>query len=169
MEIERKFLLRKIPFELEQYKYLDIEQGYLCTNPVLRIRRKGASYIFTYKSAGLMAREEIEVPLTRDSYEHLVPKCDGSLITKTRYHIPDRRTLNEGEYMIELDVFHGALDSLLLAEVEFHSEAEAHAYIAPDWFAVEVTSISTFHNSHMSETSPADILRHATRLLNEEA
>lgn len=166
MEIERKFLLKEIPFCLDSYMHLDIEQGYLCTSPVLRIRRKGDSYIFTYKSAGLMSREELEVPLTKESYEHLRGKCDGSLIQKTRYHIPEEQPDGK-QLLIELDQFHGELEGLLIAEVEFNSEEEAASYAAPHWFTREVTTMSTFHNSHISKTPPADILSHARQMLNE--
>ncbi len=180
MEIERKFLIKEVPLNLENYSHIEIEQGYLCTSPVLRIRRRGDSYIFTYKSAGLMTREELEVPLTKESYEHLRPKCDGSLISKTRYLIPESQTHSlsdninphkkssfEKELLIELDIFHSELHGLILAEVEFDSEEEAHAYTAPAWFTKEVTSIPAFHNSHISNSSPAAILHQAQNMLNE--
>lgn len=154
MEIERKFLIKQLPENLEAYPAERIEQGYLNTTPVLRIRRKNDDYIFTYKSAGLMSREEIEVPLTKEAYEHLIPKCDGNLISKTRYRIPE-----EHGYTIELDVFHGSLCGLLLAEVEFPSEEEALAFLCPDWFACDVTQESTFHNSQMISANPQRLLK----------
>ncbi|MBO5239397.1 MAG: CYTH domain-containing protein [Lachnospiraceae bacterium] len=160
MEIERKFLIKQIPVNLNEYPYEEIEQGYLNTTPVLRIRRKNDSYIFTYKSAGLMSREEIELPLSKEAYEHLIPKCDGNLITKTRYRIPE-----EHGYTIELDIFHGCLDGLVLAEVEFPSEEAALAFPVPDWFTCEVTYESTFHNSRMITVNPELLLSTAaTRL-----
>ena len=88
MEIERKFLIRQLPEHLEQYPYLQIEQGYLSTNPVVRIRKQDDSYFLTYKSGGLMTREEYNLPLTAESYAHLRKKTDGLLITKKRYCIP---------------------------------------------------------------------------------
>ena len=63
MEIERKFLVNSLPFGLEGYPCHRIEQAYLCTDPVLRIRRKDDAYIFTYKGAGFLKREEYEFPL----------------------------------------------------------------------------------------------------------
>lgn len=160
MEIERKFLIRQKPEHLDNYPYIQIEQGYLNTAPVLRIRRMDDSYIFTYKSAGLMCREELEAPLTREAYLHLVPKCDGNLITKTRYQIPETQG-----YTIELDCFHGCYEGLILAEVEFPSEAEAHAFSAPDWFTCEVTQEATFHNSTLSTAEPDTILEAANNHL----
>ena len=55
MEIERKYLIRELPEHLERYAYHEIEQAYLCTAPVVRIRRQDDRYILTYKSSGMMA------------------------------------------------------------------------------------------------------------------
>ena len=91
MEIERKFLiqkLEKLPFSPFDYPHKELEQGYLCTVPVIRIRREDDDYVLTYKSKGLMAREEYNLPLTKESYEHLKEKVDGRIIHKTRYVIP---------------------------------------------------------------------------------
>ena len=63
MEIERKFLLKKIPFDLNSCQYHIIEQGYLCTDPVVRVRRQDDEYYMTYKGKGLMTREEYNLPL----------------------------------------------------------------------------------------------------------
>ena len=35
-----------------------------------------------------MAREEFELPLSKEAFEHLKPKTDGIFIEKTRYFIP---------------------------------------------------------------------------------
>lgn len=50
MEIERKYLVRALPAHLDSYPYHTIEQAYLCTEPVIRIRRQDDSYYLTYKS-----------------------------------------------------------------------------------------------------------------------
>ena len=103
MEIERKYLIEKeqLPKNLSDYPFHRIEQGYLCTSPVIRIRRQDDEYFLTYKSKGLMARKEYNLPLTQEAYEHLKPKTDGLVISKTRYLIPEKDGLT-----IELDVFH---------------------------------------------------------------
>ena len=148
MEIERKFLIEKenLPENLASYPCHRIEQGYLCTSPVVRIRRQYDDYFLTYKSKGLMAREEYNLPLTAEAYEHLKPKADGILITKDRYVIPEKDGL-----FIELDVFHGKYEGVLLAEVEFPTEDAANAYTAPDWFGEDVTYSTKYHNSTMSQ------------------
>ncbi|MCI8668617.1 MAG: CYTH domain-containing protein [Lachnospiraceae bacterium] len=148
MEIERKYLIRQIPFSLENYKFHQIEQAYLCTEPVLRIRREDNNFYITYKSKGLMIREEHNLPLTEDSYHHLLGKADGNIITKKRYKIP--YTNMSGSYTIELDIFSGIFEGLILAEVEFKTEEEALAFLPPDWFGKDVTFSSKYHNSTLS-------------------
>lgn len=145
MEIERKYLIHKLPDALETYPSHEIEQGYLCTAPVVRIRRQDDEYWLTYKSKGLMVREEYNLPLSREAYEHLRPKTDGILIAKTRYLIP----LDKG-LTAELDVFHDDYEGLLLAEVEFSTEEDAKSFTPPDWFGEDVTFSSTYHNSTLS-------------------
>lgn len=144
MEIERKYLIDRCPFELDIYPHRLLEQGYLSTDPVVRIRQEDDNYILTYKSRGLMVREEYNLPLTKSSYEHLRTKIDGRLITKTRYYIPLH------DYTIELDVFHGDLSPLILAEVEFPDEASALSFTPPDWFGEDVTFSSKYQNNTLS-------------------
>lgn len=145
MEIERKFLLKELPDNLDTYPVRHLEQGYLCTAPVVRIRRDNDKYELTYKGKGCMVREEHNLPLTKEAYEHLREKIDGRLIVKKRYMIPLEK------YTIELDVFEGDLAPLTLAEVEFSSEEEAKAFIAPEWFAEDVTFSKLYHNSFLSK------------------
>ena len=147
MEIERKFLVNtnELPKNLSHYECRHIEQGYLCTDPVIRIRMDNNSYILTYKSKGLMTREEFEMPLTKESFHHLSKKIDGKLIVKDRYMIPYGDTL-----IIELDIFKDYLETLILAEVEFSSEDEANNFIPPVWFGEDVTFSGKYHNSYLS-------------------
>ena len=143
-EIERKYLVLTPPENLDVYPFHEIEQGYLCTSPVVRIRRQDNEYFLTNKSKGLMVREEYNLPLTEEAYLHLRTKIDGLLISKRRYLIP------YGSYTIELDCFRNPREGLLLAEVEFQSEEEALAFSAPDWFEEDVTCSSVYHNSNLS-------------------
>ena len=149
MEIERKYLLRQLPEHLETYPSHRIEQGYLCTAPVVRIRRQDEEYWLTYKSKGLMVREEYNLPLTREAYLHLRQKTDGILICKTRYLIP-----LGGGLTAELDVFHDDYEGLFLVEVEFPSEEAAEAFLPPEWFGEDVTFSSAYHNSTLSGGVP---------------
>ena len=144
-EIERKFLVSAPPKNLDSYSYHEIEQGYLCTEPVVRIRRQDDKYYLTCKSKGLMIREEYTFPLDEASYKHLKNKIDGRLICKRRYLIP------YGIYTIELDLFTSPDPDLMLAEVEFPTEEDALSFQAPDWFEEDVTHSSRYHNSRLSQ------------------
>lgn len=151
MEIERKYLVKEIPTDLDQYEIKKIAQGYLCTEPVVRIRRSNNDYYMTYKGDGLMVREEYNLPLTEEAYTHLRPKIDGLLISKTRYLIP-----LDDKLTAELDIFEEDLKGLVIVEVEFDSIEEANAFTSPDWFGEDVTNSGKYHNSYLSQHGLVD-------------
>ena len=139
-----------MPENLEEYPFHLLEQAYLCTEPVVRVRRSDDSYYMTYKSKGLLSREEYNLPLTLESYEHLKAKADGNIIRKKRYLIPTRSAKGE-ELTIELDVFAEPFAGLCLAEVEFASEEQANGFVPPEWFGEDVTYSTEYHNSTLSK------------------
>lgn len=162
MEIERKFTVKQLPENLEQYQKKEIEQAYICSKPTIRARKSNDEYILTYKSrlgmkasenATARACEEVELPLTQKAYEHLKEKADGSVISKTRYIIPI-----ENNRKIELDVFHGYLEGLMFAEIEFESEEEASSYVMPEWFLEDVTFDHRYSNAVMTRYSSLEAL-----------
>lgn len=145
MEIERKFTIRTLPENLEQYPSKYLTQAYLCTNPVVRIRKEEDAYFLTYKGSGMLAREEYNLPLNAESFEHLLPKCDGNVISKKRYRIPYEC------YTIELDIFDPPFSGLVIAEVEFETKKEAEDFTPPAWFLKDVTFDSNYHNSNLAK------------------
>lgn len=158
MEIERKFTLKKLPENLDSYPHHIIEQAYLNTSPVVRVRKEDEHYYMTYKGKGLMAREEYNLPLDEGSYLHLLSKADGNIISKKRYVIPIENPRFTSDYVplsipslvIELDVFAPPFAPLIMAEVEFPDVDMANAFVAPDWFDEDVTQNPAYHNSNMS-------------------
>lgn len=161
MEIERKFTVQSLPAHLESYHSHFIEQAYLNTDPVIRIRRQDDEYYLTYKGKGFLAREEYNLPLNEESYRHLRQKADGNIITKRRYLIPvdtpvfdEKIPLSETEkntpLTIELDIFDSPFAPLIIAEVEFPTENAAKAFLPPSWFAEDVTYDAQYHNSNLS-------------------
>ena len=151
MEIERKFLVSELPAGLDGYPHVEIEQGYLCTSPTVRIRRAGDAFILTVKervaaegSVALHNREE-EFALSADKYEALKAKTDGTFVLKTRYRIP-----LDGGLTAELDLFHGRHEGLRLVEVEFPDTAEANRFVKPGWFGDEVSQDRRYRNSHLA-------------------
>lgn len=151
MEIERKFRVLKTPPDLERFEKKEIEQAYLCTKPVLRIRKSNEEYYMTYKSIQnvtlsevALCCQEVELPLTEEAYLHLKGKVDGNIITKTRYLIP-----LENDLLAEFDYFHGHLKGLYFVEVEFKNEEEAASFIPPDWFGEDVSFDKRFKNNYL--------------------
>lgn len=144
MEIERKFLIDAAKIDYKKYPFHELEQGYLSTSPVVRVRREDETFYLTYKGKGLLAREEYNLPLTKESYEHLIEKADGNIIKKRRYLIP------LGKFTVELDEFAPPFAPLLMAEVEFGSIDEADSFVPPEWFGMDVTSDKKYQNSTMS-------------------
>ena len=147
MEIERKYLVTIPPEDYRTWEAVHMEQAYLCTAPVVRIRKENDEYFLTYKSKGLLAREEYNLPLTKEAYAHLLEKADGIIITKTRYKKPIEGT----DLVIELDVFSGDYEGLMLAEVEFSSIEDAEHFAPPDWFGEDVTLSGEYQNSRLSQ------------------
>ena len=147
MEIERKFL-SSIPENISSYKMKEIEQFYLCCDPVIRARHEGDEYILTYKSKGLMEREEVNLPLTEEAYFHLLEKADNLPIRKKRYFIP----LENGRH-IDFDIFEDELFPLVMGEVEFESGSEAKAFDMESvpFFKKEVTYDRDYHNSNLAK------------------
>ena len=148
MEIERKFLIKQIPEGCTSFPCRQIEQAYLNTDPVVRVRRDNDDYSLTYKGKGLLSREEYNLPLNKEACKHLLAKADGIILTKKRYMIP---VPGNDHLTIELDVFEGHYDGLILAEVEFASEEEAKAFNPPAWFGKDVTFSGEYHNSRLSK------------------
>lgn len=161
MEIEQKYQVSEMP-DVSDCEKLEMEQGYLCTDPVVRIRKSNERFILTYKSkAGIESsdiaaqiNQEVELPLTEQAYLHLRDKVDGYLISKTRYKIP----LSDG-HVGELDVFHGRLDGLVFVEVEFETEEEIESFQPPEWFGENVSRDRRYSNSFLSSCEDLTILK----------
>jgi CYTH domain-containing protein len=108
------------------------------------VRRRRGEAALTIKSGGGRVRAEEELAIETDRFERLWPLTEGRRIEKTRYEIAaDGAT-------IELDVYAGALDGLVVAEVEFDGEDAADAFEPPDWFGAEVTDDARYKNQRLA-------------------
>lgn len=141
VEIERRFLITRLPDDLDKYLHDDLEQDYLSIGEdgsEDRVRRKGSKFIRTQKQGLGLERTEQEAEITEEEYEALKKNTVGRPIKKTRYYIP------HGGQVIELSIFHDQLEGITTAEVEFDTKEEAEAFIPPDWFDAEVTEDGRF-------------------------
>lgn len=157
MEIEKKYLLQALPFSLDNFPCIAIIQGYISTDPVIRIRQANDDFILTIKGPGLMAREEHELQLTELQFNALLKKCSFLPIYKKRYLIPlETFTLvgsNTSQLIIELDVFERHLSGLILAEIEFSSMEEATSFMPPTWLKDDVTEDRRYQNSYLCQVN----------------
>ena len=128
-EIERKFLVQSLPENLEQYSHKDIVQGYLAITKdgtEVRLRQKGEKYFLTVKSGAGKTRFKSEVEITEDQFRALWEATKGKRVEKTRYEIPHESGI------IKFDVYHGDLDGLLSAEMEFPNEKDSNTFVPPE-------------------------------------
>lgn len=135
-EIERKFLLRKVPSLADGQRSVEIEQGYLAIDKEteVRVRRADQDRFITVKGGRGEVRDEIEIAISEEQLAALWPLTEGRRLSKRRLVVTLERGLEA-----ELDVFEDGLEGLLIAEVEFESEAESHEFEPPEWFGEEVT------------------------------
>jgi adenylate cyclase len=144
VEIERKFLVTEPP-PLDALRTVRIDQGYLAVgDDEVRLRRKGERFSLCVKRGGGMIRSEEEIPLGREQFEALWPATEGRRVQKQRTAIP------HGDRAIELDVYEGELDGLVIAEVEFEDAAQAIAFVPPRSFGREVTDDRRYKNQALA-------------------
>jgi CYTH domain-containing protein len=147
VEIERKFLVTSLAFIAESFTQHHIAQGYLNSNPerTVRIRIKGNKGFITIKGIGNASgasRLEWEKEIPLEEAKLLLPLCEKGAIEKTRYEV------KSGNHIIEVDVFHGDNEGLILAEIELKNENEI--ITKPSWLGAEVTGDKRYYNSYLS-------------------
>jgi adenylate cyclase len=155
VEIERKFLVDALPAGLDVHPSGVLEQGYLAIDPdgtEARIRRSKGESVLTVKSGGKLVRVEEELPIDDAVFERLWPLTDGRRIEKVRHLIPS----GTPGLVIELDVYRGELAGLVVAEIEFESEADADAFAPPAWFGRDVTGDARFKNQRLAVDGPPE-------------
>jgi CYTH domain-containing protein len=145
-EIERKFLVKRLPDNLKQSRCSIIEQGYLATEPgrQVRLRKTGSSASLTFKVGRGSHREEREIKLSLKQFAALWPGTAGRRLRKLRYEIPWENVL------IELDIYRGRHAGLVVAEVEFPNRASCRRFKAPWWFGREVTGEKRYSNVRLA-------------------
>ena len=149
IEIEKTFLVKKIPGDLNLYKVNKIKQGYVSESPSpLRIRQKNEKFEITkklpLKDGDYSSVEEINIPLTKIEFNKLWPLAERFL-EKDRYNIPIGNNL-----MAELDIYKGKLEGLAVVEVEFTSEEQMNLFQPVEWFGRDVTQEEFSSNSFLA-------------------
>jgi len=128
-EIERKYLLRRLPTRVAGAPSFEIDQGYLPGQRIYeRVRRsrgaEGVRYHRTIKAGSGIVRSEIEEETTELFFLTVWPLTRGCRVRKRRY------VVQEGGVAWEIDEFLDR-DGLWLAEVEL--ETVDQVVQPPEW------------------------------------
>ncbi|MBV2121972.1 MAG: CYTH domain-containing protein [Candidatus Thiodiazotropha sp. (ex Ctena orbiculata)] len=145
LEIERKFLVINDKWKESVISEAVIKQGYLATteqaNVRVRVDGDEANINIKGRTVGIRRREyEYPIPLdeAQELLDHLV---SGAVIDKVRYKV------RCGEHIWDLDLFHGANQGLVMAEVELSQEDEA--FVMPAWAGEEVSGDTRYYNANL--------------------
>ena len=148
IEIERKFLVTSTDFINEAFSKHEIAQGYLSSDPerTVRIRIKDEKAYLTIKgksSENGLSRFEWEKEIDTTAAKKLLLLCEKGVINKTRYNV------KSGKHTVEVDVFYGENEGLIMAEIELKSETEL--FDKPNWLGKEVTNDQCYYNAYLSK------------------
>jgi adenylate cyclase len=146
-EIERKFLIKRLPVAILRSRHFPIAQGYLANEPRgrhVRLRKKAKTPSLTFKVGRGSSREEREIRLSAKQFALLWPATRGRRLRKTRYEIPWKNL------KIEVDIYHGRNHGLVVAEVEFSNHASCRRFKPPRWFGREITGEKRYSNVRLA-------------------
>lgn len=143
-EIERKFLVANDSWKTAKcIGQRELKQAYLLrgTDRSVRIRVTDNIALFTIKLGTGLTRSEFEYEIPIDEANEMIEEAKLPCLHKTRFYIQN------GNDTWELDVFHGALEGLLVAELELTEEAQF--FEKPNWLGEEVTFDPAYLNSNL--------------------
>ncbi len=153
VEIERKFIVTSLPENLlNGVTGEEILQGYLICDDrrELRLRKRAGNYLMTVKRGSGLTRMEQEQPIDRQLFDMLWPLTENRRIEKIRY------CLQQGDHLLEIDIFKGTLAPLILLEVEFEDTAASANFKVPDFVNREVTDDKNYKNSRLATHHNSD-------------
>ena len=146
IEIERKFLLKKLPPTVRSIPGEQILQGYLAYDEYteVRLRQHGVKHFITIKQGSGLKRTEIEESISAAQFKALWPATEGRRVEKIR------SVVQHGIHCLEIDRYQGDLKPLLVAEVEFPSIEASELFKKPGYFGQEVTGEEGYRNATLA-------------------
>lgn len=144
VEIERKFLVDTKKWQPKGIGTA-IKQGYLSVdeNRVVRVRIAGDYAYITIKGKTTgISRAEFEYEVPKNDALILLRMCLNEPVEKTRY------TEFFENMLWEIDVFEGANNGLVMAEVELNNENQT--VVLPEWVSEEVSTDKRYFNAYLS-------------------
>ena len=147
VECERRFLVDALPDDVTPTSTVRLRQGYLAIDDFRSVRVRDAEEngcTLTVKAGHGAERTELEWPIEPHEFDAAWPHTEGRRVEKRRSRIPF------GHHVIELDVFAGDLDGLVMAEVEFDSTEASDTFEPPAWFGRDVTDDGRYTNASLA-------------------
>jgi CYTH domain-containing protein len=115
----------------------------------VRLRRLGQRTLLTVKRGQGLLRTEAEIEIGAEGFDELWPLTEGRRIRKARHYVPTEA----GE--VEVDVYRGHLEGLIIAELEFGSEQLSESFEPPQWMVTEVTGEPGYANKNLATRGSA--------------
>lgn len=156
LELEKTYLLAKIPSGLKNCKFIEIIDIYIPASkahPNMRIRKKGEKIELTKKvpiNNDASKQTEHTIPLSEEEFKALLV-VPGKKVRKLRYYYPINNQT------AEIDVFQDELSGLVLADFEFTNPEAKENFEAPDFCLVEITQEEFIAGGYLAEKSYKDI------------
>lgn len=147
LEIEHKYLVHNLDFKRFVTSSNTIIQGYLSKDKqrTVRVRIYNDDAFITVKGQNQGA--------TRLEFEYSIPVSDAKVMLDSLCHKP---VINKTRHIVfhegnkwEIDEFHGALQGLILAEIEIPTAD--YAYNVPSFIGKNITGDAKYYNSNLCE------------------
>ena len=145
VEIERKFLVDNDDWRIAINQTTHLMDGLIALTNGRKVR------VRVYPDRATLTVKGRRKKSSRDEYEYLIPRpdalemlsklCGGNVVEKTRH------TLLHGPDEWVVDVYHGLLDGIVLAEIELKSVADV--FDRPQWLGREVTEDEDYRKINM--------------------
>ena len=146
-EVERKFRITYLPKRVLK-KGVKIRQGYLSLKPEVRVRLVRNRAYITIKSTGALVRKEFEYRIPLNDARRMLAMCQWQ-IDKTRYRVG----------RAEVDVYHGPLQGLIIAEIEMQRPSES-TQLPQGIQGYDVTRDKRYKNKNLSKSQKVPHLSH---------
>lgn len=144
-EIERKFLVDFSKLEgTESKNFKTIVQGYISTSSDTTVRVRlalGKGYITVKGKTEGITRSEYEYEIPYTDAEEMIQQFCADTISKVRYEIDYKG------HTLEVDIFGGSNNGLIVAEIELTHEMEE--FEIPEWCIIDVTDDHRYSNSNL--------------------
>jgi adenylate cyclase len=155
IEIERKFIVKNNDWLKENVvKVLDMSQGYVSTNPAVRVRTsRNPAIRNSMTDTAKLTIKSSESGASRSEFEYDIPleDADGLMLMAGSAVVHKYRHVIEVDgFLWEIDQFTGDNSGLIVAEVELESEDQP-INTNLSWLGEEVTDDIRYYNAYLAK------------------